>query len=188
MATPSILFSRKDKCDDAETILYEIDLLRFTRGRLLSSNSAWTQRDEWVYLESFLLHFRNLIEFFGKPKPDKDDLTVQRPKDFRTWKALTKPDIELMTRPDLWKKYETRQNPESISKYLHHCTKRRTIKKKWDVEAMFSELRPAIDKFESLLPEYKPVTGLTQTRGVSFLDGNSTASTRVWDSSLVPEK
>jgi hypothetical protein len=188
MSTLTGLYSRPDKGNDAETVLYEIDLLRFTRGRLLSVNPEWTYGGQWVYLESFLLHYRNLIEFFGKPEPHEDDLTIQRPEDYWKEKVPAKDDLDLMAKPGLWEKYETRKNPESISKYLHHCTKQRTVKKKWDVGAMYEELRPAIEKFASLLPQYKASTELTRTRGASMLDGNSTASTRMWDSNLIPEK
>src|SRR6202035_3047833 len=50
-------------------------------------------------------------------------------------------------------------------------------------------LRPIIEKFESLLPEYKPATELlTRTRGVASLDGFSTATIRTFDSGIFPEK
>jgi hypothetical protein len=61
-----------------------------------------------------------------------------------------------MTRPDLWEKYDTCDN-EAISKYLYHCTAQRTEAKCWDVRTMYEELQPVIEKFESLLPEHKPV-------------------------------
>jgi hypothetical protein len=95
-----------------------------------------------------------------------------------------------MTRPDLWEKYDTRDNNESISKYLHHCTEQRVERRPpWQVNAMYDELRPIIEKFESLLPEYKPATELlTRTRGVASLDGFSTAAIRTFDSGIFPEK
>jgi hypothetical protein len=95
-----------------------------------------------------------------------------------------------MTRPDLWEKYDTRDHDESISKYLHHCTEQRVEgRPPWRVNVMYNELRPIIEKFESLLPEYKPATELlTRTRGVSLLDGNSTTSIRTFDSGLFPDK
>jgi hypothetical protein len=57
-------FSRPEKLTDAQTILYEIDMVRFAASRLI--RKKWeTEKDEWVYLECFLLHCRNLIEFLG---------------------------------------------------------------------------------------------------------------------------
>jgi len=172
-------YSRPDKLDDVQTVLYEIDMVRWAKDRLLASNRSSDERDVWAYLENFLLHYRNLIEFFGKLGDDPTDLSVGRPEVF--WRAdlPQKKDLEFMTKQDLWQKYDTRSNPEAISKYLHHCTTHRTIKKRWPVEAMFDELSPVIDKFESLLPGYKRAPELSSTRGLSAGEGNSTTSTRV---------
>jgi hypothetical protein len=190
MATVARAFFRPDKGNHAETVLYEIDLLRFARDRLLSPPSSWTKGDEWVYLEDFLLHYRNLIEFFGNFHPHKTDLTIKRPNNFWPSKLPERKALDSMANPKLWEKYDTYNNLEAISKYLHHCTEQRVIKKKWYVEQMYEELRPAIELFASLLPEYKPATSLTTPRNVrvSFLDGNSTASTRTSASPLIPEK
>ena len=40
MGSPERAFSRPSKEDDAQTVLYEIDMLRFTRERLLSSKDS----------------------------------------------------------------------------------------------------------------------------------------------------
>jgi len=180
-------YFRPDKEDDAHTVLYEIDLLRFAKGRLETSS---TKGDEWVYLEDFLLHYRNLIEFFGKEKYGKGDLTIFQPESIWLDRVPDKASLDSMTRPDLWEKYDTRDNEEAISKYLHHCTTQRTEEKAWDVTTMYEELRPIIENFESLLPEYKPATGLISGRvvGQTTLDGISTASTRTIELGLNPEK
>jgi hypothetical protein len=95
-----------------------------------------------------------------------------------------------MTRSDLWEKYDTRDNEKAISKYLHHCTTQRTGVARWDVKTMYEELRPIIETFESLLPEYKPATVSTHRRvvGRPTLDGNSAASTRTLDLGLKLKK
>jgi hypothetical protein len=183
-------YSRRTKENDAQTVLYEIDLLRFARERLLAPQPWWTELDEWLYLEDFLLHYRNLIEFFGKQNPGSGDLSILYPE--RIWLANS-PDktiLDSMTRPDLWEKYDTRDNDESISKCLHHRTSQRTVAKRWDVKIMYGELQPILERFESLLSEYKPSMTLTRTRGIgqSTLDGNSTTSTRTLDSGLNPER
>jgi|SRR5690348_6016431 len=67
-------FFRPEKLSHAQTVLYEIDMLRFARERLL--RCAGRSGDEWVFLEDFLLHFRNLIEFFGKPPSRNSDLSI----------------------------------------------------------------------------------------------------------------
>ena len=66
MASTAGIYSRPEKLNDAQTVLYEIDMLRYAYDRLASPQPTWTQADEWVYLEDFLLHYRNLIQFFGK--------------------------------------------------------------------------------------------------------------------------
>lgn len=183
-------YCRRKKESNAQTVLYEIDMLRFARKRLLSPQAWWEELDGWLYLEDFLLHYRNLIEFFGKKKLGKGDLSIFQPEHIWRGGLPDKPDLDSMTRPDLWEKYDTRHNDEAISKYLHHCTTQRTEAKDWNVKTMYEELQPVIEKFESLLPEYKPATGLTHGRvvGQPTLDGMSTASTRTVDLGLNPEK
>lgn len=183
MATIPSNFSRPDKGNDAETILYEIDLLQFSRAQLLAAH-ALTELETFVYLEDFLLHYRNLIEFFGNPNPRPTDLTIKHPKDCWPSKQPDAETLASMTKLDLWRKYDSSKNADAISKYLHHCTKRRTVKKKWNVNEMYEELRPAIEQFQSLLPQYKAsAVGLSQTRGVSMFDA-STVSTRILGSDL----
>lgn len=58
-------FSRPEQLSDAETILYEIDMFRFAAKELVDGELE-PGKSEWVRLECFLLHFRNLIEFLGK--------------------------------------------------------------------------------------------------------------------------
>lgn len=144
-------YSRPDKEDHAQTVLYEIDLLRFAKGRLEASS---TKGDEWVYLEDFLLHYRNLIEFFGKPLArgkKNGDLSILLPEHIWPEAVPDNPALAFMTRPDLWEKYDTRDNDVAISKYLHHCTEQRAeARAPWQVNAMYEELRPIIEQFESL--------------------------------------
>ncbi len=190
MPTTGGSYCRREKESDGDIVLYEIDMLRFARERLLSPQPWWEERDEWLYLEDFLLHYRNLIEFFGKEKYGKGDLTIFQPESIWLDRVPDKASLDSMTRPDLWEKYDTRDNEEAISKYLHHCTTQRTEEKAWDVTTMYEELRPIIENFESLLPEYKPATGLISGRvvGQTTLDGISTASTRTIELGLNHEK
>jgi hypothetical protein len=149
--------TRPDKLENYETVLYEIDLLRFAKERLLSGDPFKSDGEEWVYLEAFLLHFRNVLEFFRGQPSRPDDLSIAQPNDIWTNQKPAAADLAQLAKPDLWNKYEDNL-PERISKYLQHCTKQRVIKKKWDVNAMYEDVRPVIEKFEALLPEYKPAT------------------------------
>jgi hypothetical protein len=132
MPTAGGSYCRRAKESDAQTVLYEIDLLRFARKRLLSPQAWWEELDEWLYLEDFRLHLRNLIEFFGKEKHRKGDLTILEPEGIWPDHVPDKASLHSTTRPDLWEKYDTRDNEEAISKYLHHGTTQRTEAKAWE--------------------------------------------------------
>jgi hypothetical protein len=142
-------YSRPGKENNAQTILYEIKMLRFAKSDL---EAAQAKNDEYVYLEDFLLHYRNLIEFFGKPKGKvgNSDLSIHFPEHIWPDGLPKAGDLDSMRVPGLWKKYDSFQNMESISKYLHHCTKQRVEPRSaWPVNTMYNELRPTIDKFVS---------------------------------------
>lgn len=70
----SLVFSRPKKLDHVDTVRYEIDMLRFAAQRL--AEKTLTERDAWVYLEAFLLHYGNLIDFLGSENPRSTDLHV----------------------------------------------------------------------------------------------------------------
>jgi hypothetical protein len=83
---PTYSYSRPVKLSDTDTVVYEIDMLRFAATKLHERN--WREeREAWVYLEGFLLHFRNLIEFLGKEKPSSTDLHITT-----FWKLVPAPD------------------------------------------------------------------------------------------------
>ena len=64
---PPAEIARPSTFTNAQTILYEIDMVRFAAGNF-GNPDGW---GSWSNLECFLLHFRNLIEFFGKqPRGD----------------------------------------------------------------------------------------------------------------------
>jgi hypothetical protein len=171
--------SRPSKLSNAQTILYEIDMLRFTKDRLLSSFQFPSNGDKWIYLESFLLHYRNLLEFFkGNSKRD-DSLCSSKPEQIWGSQHPDKESLNKLNTKDLWEKYES--GSSKISKYLQHCTTQRVIDKSWDIEQMYKELCPVLDKFLSLLPEYKEHPDW-RSKYTSFLTSDvktgSTQSTR----------
>lgn len=177
-------YFRPEKLDDAHTVLFEIDMLRFAKNRLLTQ-PLLPNGDKWVYLETFLLHYRNLIEFFGKPVKQlrPTDLSICRPEGIWQGRLPAQTELDFMTREDLWETYDAGDNLEAISKYLHHCTTQRTQAKNWRVKEMFEELRPVIEKFESLLTEYKPATAFTSNDdrvAIQTPEGNRTDSTRTF--------
>jgi hypothetical protein len=153
--------SRPPKLSHAQTILYEIDLLRYTVQQLAAGK--WKNDiDKWVCLESFLLHFRNLIEFFGPPPRARNgpnqtrNLSIHTPEQFWPDEGTRPPTTILNTlhRNDLWEKYQE-DNPQRISRYLQHCTEMRVepIEGGWTIGLMYNEISEVLDTFENLLPD-----------------------------------
>lgn len=141
----------------AHAILWEIDMLRFAAESLGPEESF----ENWRNLECFLLHFRNLIEFFGKPKTKSDDLSICEP-DVIWPDPTTRPPsgkLKELSGERLWRKYAAQKDSEgnlnenNISRYLHHCTEQRVKSRKWQVREMFDEIKPLIDLFENLSPD-----------------------------------
>jgi hypothetical protein len=138
------IYSRREKENHLATIQYEIEMLEFCYRSLISNVGKWGDiRNAWVYLEAFLLHYRNLVEFFG----NEGDLKSSEPK---VWapRALTKEEVESISSRQLCKKYRG-----LISSYLQHCTKRRAqLDRSWNVWRMREEIKPLTENFQQLFP------------------------------------
>jgi hypothetical protein len=159
-------FSRPDKLSDAMTVLYEIDMLRFAANRLL--HGKWeSEKDGWAYLECFLLHFRNLIEFLGKDESKLREGTLHISS---IWHRLRVPEPARMSAireqgSRLYEKYE--RADDRISVYLQHCTELRTVSKTWIVGMMNEEIEAILPDVEKALrvgrqpwTEERPATSL----------------------------
>jgi hypothetical protein len=138
--------SRPDKLEHPDTVLYEIYMLRFAAAQLDQNK---TDKDAWVYLESFLLHFRNLIEFLGrKSRRDKDpkDLGVET-----MCRHLAEDDLKCLREQggQLFEQYERVDG--SISQYLAHCTEARVVNKQWHVDGMYDQIEPFLKQLEDCL-------------------------------------
>lgn len=172
--------SRPGKLSHTQSMLYEIDMLRETAGQL--EKDRWQGNfHKWIVLESFLLHFRNLIEFFGRPDPRDTDLSIQKPESFWPDASNRPKDGELtqLRKLDLWTKYEGSNNPGSISKYLQHCTEHRIDAKDWLVTEMYDEIRNTIDEFERLLPDRTRPWAQPKTQSGVSLGPTSTSTASV---------
>jgi hypothetical protein len=171
-----VIRSRPKKLNHADTILYEIYMLRFAADRL--KREQWDdQKDAWAYLEAFLLHYRNLIEFLGKTRNiRRTDLHVTT-----IWKLLkaTPPDDASGIHREgkkLWAKYEGVK--DRISRYLQHCTTRRTDAKNWRVDEMSDEIEPLLTPVEAALRRHARNPLVKSLHAVQFL-GPHEASTTV---------
>jgi len=140
-ASPQVA-SRPRKLTHIDTVFYEIDMLKFCYSRL--RQGMWTdRRDAYLFLEGFLLHYRNLIQFFG----DDGGLKVS---DSEVWSAKMLSKAELQTIMD---KRPSKKYFGLISQYLSHCTKKRAERDRaWNCVEMYEELSSVMSKFESLFP------------------------------------
>src|SRR5215469_6725478 len=101
-----IIRSRPEKLNHADTILYEIYMLRFAADRL--KRERWDdEKDAWAYLEAFLLHYRNLVEFLGKTEKSRPtDLHVTTIWELLKTTAPSGVNAILEAGPKLFAKYE----------------------------------------------------------------------------------
>jgi hypothetical protein len=136
------VYSRPKKGDHLATVKYEMGMLDFCYETLI--DGRWGDiRQAWACLESFLLHYRNLVEFFGS----EGDLKSSEPK---VWapRKLSDEEVASISSQKLCKKY---RGP--ISAYLQHCTKIRAIRdRSWNVLEMYKEISPLIESFRRLVP------------------------------------
>jgi len=142
------MYSRRPKESHRDTIAYETDMLGFC-GQALITSEYPTPEDMYVYLEAFLLHYRNLTRVFSGENHRRDDLSTA---DAVAWagRGMTPEETALIrTRAqELDAKYF-----EQISKYLQHCTQlRHDHDRGWDVKIMLNEISPIIEAFELAFP------------------------------------
>lgn len=157
------VYSRSEKGSHLDTIQYEIDMLQLSLSRYRHHTAQSEQGDKNAFIETFLLHYRNLLEFFAGDRPRKDDLSTDEPQ---IWagRGLTPEETRTIQEPGRALR-DSQPNPNSkltlfeiISKYLQHCTTlRHERSQSWDLERMYADLRPVIVAFQrSFLPKALP--------------------------------
>jgi hypothetical protein len=149
-------YTRITNWNHADTVLYEIDMLHFAVKRLNEEN--WQEpRDAWVYLEAFLVHYRNLLDFIGRKKKNSKrkypDLHITD-----IWKLLGKPSPPTANEIHakgirLQEKYEPpdEKGGGRISQYVLHCTEKRVEPKAWALSTMFPDIKPLLDEIDKHL-------------------------------------
>jgi hypothetical protein len=164
------VLSRPRKLSHINTVFYEIDMLEFCYRRL--GQGMWTdRRDRYVFLEAFLLHYRNLVQFFANAGGLKAcDCEVWSPK------RLSEEELRSIVDKRPNKKYFG-----LISQYLSHCTKKRAERDRvWNVVQMYEELTGVICAFEGLFPRLATRVGGTLGDERSA-EGAHTASVSVYE-------
>ncbi len=141
-------FARPPKLSHLDTIRWEIDMLDHCFRRLVEGPT-----DKYVYLECFLLHYRNLLEFFSANHTrSDDDLSIQ---DWKVWADRTPASPEIATLNTLKKEADPldKRYWKDLSMYIQHCTTRRHEEDKdWPVQEMYEKLEHILLKFEKLFP------------------------------------
>ncbi len=124
MSGSALVFSRPAKLDHLDTVRYEIHMLRHSYSEL--DKRKLTEESAWIYLESFLLHYRNLIEFLGKKTPGGTDVHITN-----LWGLVSLPEPAGVAKlhtvgVGLYDRYEPsdKMGGGRISQYLSHCTER----------------------------------------------------------------
>ena len=138
----SLFYSRPEKGNHLNTILYEIGMLEFCFETLTTNAGKWRDnRDSYICLESFLLHYRNLVEFFG----GEAGLRSSAPDEWSP-RHLTAEEVASISDRKPCDKY---RGP--ISAYLQHCTpKRANFDRGWNIGEMYEEIQPLIGSFRRL--------------------------------------
>jgi hypothetical protein len=166
--------SRRLKLSHLDTIFYEMDMLDYCFQQLLKGK--WSdERDYFLCIEGFLLHYRNLIEFFG----NDHDLKAGEPHDWSPRK-LSPDDLASIQDVTLNKRHNGQ-----ISQYLSHCTKSRADRDRdWDHVAMYKEIEPLLQNMRKLFEAKQ-----REIHQVNLLGGTSasTATMSVFDSMNDPD-
>jgi hypothetical protein len=176
-------YSRSEKESHLDTIHYEIAMLN-SCGLQLDKLSPENQKAHFnAFLECFLIHYRNLVEFFSgnhhrraKRPEGTNDLSTA---DSNPWAGRTLSAAELAEFHTPAKDLDDRYFLD-ISQYLQHCPERRFSENKfWCYREMYSELQPVIATFVKAFPG-----GTKAKRSPSAIsDGSSTATIEFlsWD-------
>ena len=150
------MYSRPEKLSHRQTIIYEIDMIEYCYDKLVQGKEPLRNRAGYALLECFLLHYRNLIEFFGKDENlRRDDLSISKPEDWAGGLTFDAERIKPLLAIRLYQEYEGRDDTgekrrDTISRYLQHCTKQRAESKDWPVKEIFDKIGPLIKGFRSL--------------------------------------
>jgi hypothetical protein len=174
---PSLIFSRPKKLDHTDTVRYEIDMLRFAAQRL--AEMTLTDRDAWVYLEAFLLHYRILIDFLGTENPRPTDLNVTNIWQLTSSTPPAKLDELYAKGRALRARYEPTdaQGGGRISQYLQHCTTKRIDSKDWEVSVMVDDIEPLLCEVEKHLGVHTFILAPVPVKTLDYFAASTTVGT-----------
>ena len=174
-------YSRTEKESHLDTIHYELSMLNFCGAQLDKLAPAEHRASFNAFLECFLLHYRNVMEFLSgnhhrkaKKLGETSDLSTADPKPW-AGRDLSQEELAKIQSPA---KTIDHKYFQDIAQYLQHCTERRFAEDRfWKYREMFAELRPAIEAFLQLFPDRH----VGSTRSPIWGDGASTATITHFD-------
>jgi hypothetical protein len=147
------VYERTRKETHLDTMWYEIDMLEHCVGVLLN-DAPRTSDPYWnLLIEGFLLHYRNLIQFFGgneqRHRRHRNDLSTFAPAvwaerlvEAKELDALRTPGVKL-----------DNEFSNKISVCLQHCTRERAeTLTDWNIPDMYERLAPLIATFKRAFP------------------------------------
>jgi hypothetical protein len=149
------MYSRQMKSSHLDTVAYEIDMLRFSLTRLGQAPPTWVARDKDVYIEAFLLHYRNLVRFFSGKMHRKNDLSMKKSRS--DWAGRDVADEEAAKYTQVAEPLDAKYF-DTISAYLQHCTSERVINKEWVFSDMYREIQPLVIAFEMDFLKRSPIS------------------------------
>ena len=148
------MYERTSKETHLETIWYEMDMLEFSY-REFEKKAFPPQSPQWnLLIEGFLLHYRNLIQFFsGSEERHKrykgNDLSIFDPVPWGQ-RSLTKEELDAIKVPG--EKLD-RTYSNKISNLLQHCTVVRVEPLQgWEMEQMYTQIAPLMSAFAKSFP------------------------------------
>jgi hypothetical protein len=146
---------------------------------LAKSKSKLSPPELNMTIECFLLHYRNLIEFFSGAKHRKNgsDISIAKPE---VWsgRKFTEQEAKALAIPaqKLVDEYWT-----VISQFLQHCTIRRFKEfMDWDLQEMWDKLEFASKFFRNVFPP------TTRSEGIPIVNSTRSLSTAPFSRTAAP--
>jgi hypothetical protein len=177
------MYERNRKSSHLATLYYEMDMLEFTFRKVSESESGAESPDWNLLIEGFLLHYRNLIEFFSgkKHRPNGSDISIANSE---VWSGRKLTEAEMNQLQPAAQKLEDEYWVD-ISQFLQHCTVRRHLEfREWDIAKMFERLTPVLKNFVAMFPRtpVAMITKLTRTSSSAASTGTVTSFESIFPS------
>ncbi len=162
-----------------DTIWYEIEMLRYCYSFYASTGSgSEDQRNRYVHLECFLLHYRNLVACFSGKHHRQGDIDFSNVAEWSSRPVPSSDEVSAVMQSAATLDDEYYRD---LSQFLAHVTSRRRDAKKWSVKIMNERMEGVIKLFSQSFPSTLRLCPDERASEVS-LDSASTATFQVYPS------